>query len=54
MTDDEVETHVVLDDGREIHFEEWWVRHRAAVPARRFVQTNLATSTPAPGRPRRR
>ncbi|WP_028047090.1 2-phospho-L-lactate transferase [Cellulomonas sp. URHE0023] len=49
MTDDEVETHVVLDDGREIHFEEWWVRHRAAVPARRFVQTNLAVSSPAPG-----
>lgn len=49
MTDDEVETHVVLDDGREIHFEEWWVRHRAAIPARSFVQTNLSTSTPAPG-----
>ena len=49
MTDDEVETQVVLEDGREIHFEEWWVRHRAAIPARRFVQTNLATSTPAPG-----
>jgi LPPG:FO 2-phospho-L-lactate transferase len=49
MTDDEVETHVVLDDGREIHFEEWWVRHRAAIPARRFVQTNLATAEPAPG-----
>lgn len=49
MTDDEVETHVVLDDGREIHFEEWWVRHRAATPARGFVQTNLATATPAPG-----
>ena len=49
MTDDEVETHVVLDDGREIHFEEWWVRHRAATPARAFVQTNLATAAPAPG-----
>ncbi|WP_426595187.1 2-phospho-L-lactate transferase [Cellulomonas sp. McL0617] len=49
MSDDEVETHVVLDDGREIHFEEWWVRYRAALPARRFVQTNLAASTPAPG-----
>ena len=49
MTDDEVETHVVTEDGREIHFEEWWVRYRAALPAARFVQTNLATATPAPG-----
>ncbi|GEK20796.1 2-phospho-L-lactate transferase [Cellulomonas xylanilytica] len=49
MTDDEVETHVVLADGREVHFEEWWVRHRAALPAVRFVQTNLATAVPAPG-----
>ncbi|KQR11013.1 2-phospho-L-lactate transferase [Cellulomonas sp. Leaf334] len=49
MTDDEVETHVVTTDGRELHFEEWWVRHRAALPAARFVQTNLATATPAPG-----
>ncbi|MFW8745839.1 2-phospho-L-lactate transferase CofD family protein, partial [Mesorhizobium japonicum] len=28
-TDDEVETHVVTDDG-ELHFEEWWTRLRAA------------------------
>ncbi|WP_456786557.1 2-phospho-L-lactate transferase [Cellulomonas sp. P5_C5] len=49
MTDDEVETHVVTADGQELHFEEWWVRHRAALPATRFVQTNLASATPAPG-----
>lgn len=49
MTDDEVETHIVLEDGRELHFEEWWVRHRAALPAARFVQTNVDTATPAPG-----
>ncbi|KRD41583.1 2-phospho-L-lactate transferase [Cellulomonas sp. Root930] len=49
MTDDEVETHVLTADGRDLHFEEWWVRHRAALPAARFVQTNLATATPAPG-----
>lgn len=49
MTDDEVETHVVTVDGRELHFEEWWVRHRATLPAAHFVQTNLATATPAPG-----
>jgi len=49
MTDDEVETHVEVEDGRTIHFEEWWVRHRAALPARRFVQTNVETARPAPG-----
>jgi len=49
MTDDEVETHVVVTDGQEMHFEEWWVRHRAALQATRFVQTNLATAAPAPG-----
>ncbi|GAB3138433.1 2-phospho-L-lactate transferase [Marisediminicola antarctica] len=46
VSDDEVETNVeIIDpaDGtrRVIHFEEWWVRHRAAVPARRFVQRGI-------------
>jgi LPPG:FO 2-phospho-L-lactate transferase len=46
VTDDEVETNVeIIDpsDGslRVIHFEEWWVRHRAAVPARRFIQRGI-------------
>ncbi len=53
MTDQEVETHVVVDDGptgeRLLHFEEWWVRHRAALPARRFVQVGLEDAVPAPG-----
>ena len=36
-TDDRLETHVVVDEGegqRAIHFQEWWVRHHAAVPGR--------------------
>ena len=49
MSDDEVETHVELADGRLIHFEEWWVRHHATVPARRFVQVGLEGAAPAPG-----
>jgi LPPG:FO 2-phospho-L-lactate transferase len=52
MSDDEVETHVEVElhgEVRTIHFEEWWVRHRAAVPARRFVQVGVEASTPAPG-----
>src|SRR5215472_12379546 len=34
MTDDTVETHVTLHDGNVIHFQEWWVRLHAQVPAR--------------------
>lgn len=55
MTDQEVETHVVVADPdapggeRTIHFEEWWVRHRAGLPALRFVQTGLQTASAAPG-----
>lgn len=49
MSDQPVETHVEVDDGRVIHFEEWWVRHRAALPARRFVQAGVEHAAPAPG-----
>lgn len=48
VTDDEVETHVVTDEGS-MHFQEWWTRHRASLPARRFEQQNVSTATPAPG-----
>ena len=53
MTDVPVETHVVVDDGEggehAIHFQEWWVRMRAAVPARRFVVAGMDRAAPAPG-----
>jgi LPPG:FO 2-phospho-L-lactate transferase len=49
MSDQPVETHVEVADGRLIHFEEWWVRHRAALPARRFVQVGVESAAPAPG-----
>ncbi|TXN29874.1 2-phospho-L-lactate transferase [Lacisediminihabitans profunda] len=49
-TDDEVETHVVVDDaGTSMHFQEWWTRHRAALPARAFVQHRVEAARPAPG-----
>jgi LPPG:FO 2-phospho-L-lactate transferase len=32
-----------------IHFQEWWVRHRAALPAHGFVQVGVADAKPAPG-----
>jgi LPPG:FO 2-phospho-L-lactate transferase len=50
VTDDEVETHVVVDaDGATLHFQEWWTRHRAALPALGFVQRNVERARPAPG-----
>ncbi|EWT03824.1 2-phospho-L-lactate transferase, partial [Intrasporangium chromatireducens Q5-1] len=52
MTDTPVETHVVVDDGdgaRAIHFQQWWVKHRAALPAERFVVAGLDGAAPAPG-----
>jgi LPPG:FO 2-phospho-L-lactate transferase len=48
-TNDEVETHVVAEDGTDLHFQEWWTRHRATLPAARFVQTNVDAASPAPG-----
>jgi LPPG:FO 2-phospho-L-lactate transferase len=47
-TDDRVETHVVVDDTA-MHFQEWWVRHRAALPAKRFVFVGAEESKPAAG-----
>ena len=52
MTDTPVETHVVVEqegEQRAIHFQEWWVRHRAELPAERFV-----VAGPRPGDPRTR
>ena len=48
-TDDEVETHVVVDGGGSMHFQEWWTRHRASITAQRFESVGVAESTPAPG-----
>lgn len=48
MTDSEVETHVLVDGG-ELHFQEWWTRHRAAIPALGFVQRGIDAARPAPG-----
>jgi LPPG:FO 2-phospho-L-lactate transferase len=52
MSDDRVETHVVVsEDGAEhaIHFQEWWLRHRAALPARSIVAVGAEDAHPAPG-----
>jgi LPPG:FO 2-phospho-L-lactate transferase len=54
MSDQRVETHVVVSDpetGRQqaIHFQEWWVRHRAALEPSAFVQVGVDDARPAPG-----
>lgn len=52
MTDQRCETHVVVElDGRRqaIHFQEWWIRHRAKLRAHAFVQVGLDRAEPAPG-----
>jgi LPPG:FO 2-phospho-L-lactate transferase len=52
MTDDRCETHVVVDlDGsrRAIHFQEWWIKHRVALPAHAFVQVGVDAATPGEG-----
>lgn len=55
-TDTEVDTYVRVDPslpeaaGRdELHFQEWWTRYRASIPADGFEQRNLDEARPAPG-----
>ena len=61
MSNERAETHVVVDDPSgaldsngapmriAIHFQEWWVRYRAALPAHEFVIVGIDDARPAPG-----
>ena len=54
MTDDRVETHVVVDGDepgtrRAIHFQEWWIKHRAGRPAHDIVLVGVDDATAGPG-----
>jgi LPPG:FO 2-phospho-L-lactate transferase len=55
MTDDRVETHVAIADAdspsgkRVVHFQEYWVRLHASVPAEQLVFVGLEDATPGPG-----
>jgi LPPG:FO 2-phospho-L-lactate transferase len=55
MTDDRVETHVEMKGdgevggGSTVHFQEWWVRLHAEVPAARILFTGAENARPAPG-----
>ncbi|GGS99432.1 2-phospho-L-lactate transferase [Planobispora rosea] len=52
MSDDRTETHVVITDERgrrAVHFQEWWVRLRASVPAEQIILVGADEARPAPG-----
>ena len=55
VTDDRVETHVVVDDPdmgdkaqKAIHFQEWWIRHKGELPAHRFASIGADQATVLP------
>lgn len=53
MSDDRVETHVTVDlpevGRRAIHFQSWWIEHRASLPAHAIVAVGADQATPGPG-----
>jgi LPPG:FO 2-phospho-L-lactate transferase len=58
MSDERVETHIIVADPdtdpdsgtkKALHFQEWWVKYRAALPASEFVYIGQADARPAPG-----
>ena len=52
MTDAEVDTVVTVDDDgvdRQMHFQEWWTRHRASLTPLRFENPGIEAAAPAPG-----
>ncbi|MEZ3161912.1 2-phospho-L-lactate transferase [Microbacterium sp. BWT-B31] len=54
MTDAEVDTTVTVRDAacgqqRDLHFQEWWTRHRATLEPVRFTNPGVEAAVPAPG-----
>jgi LPPG:FO 2-phospho-L-lactate transferase len=55
MSDDRVETHIAIADPesasgrRVVHFQEYWVRLHAEVPAEAVIVVGLEDSSPGPG-----
>ncbi len=48
-TDDRVETRITTVDGRDLHFQEYWVRERAAPEVAGVRLAGAPTARPAPG-----
>ncbi|MFF5726720.1 2-phospho-L-lactate transferase [[Kitasatospora] papulosa] len=52
MSDDRVETHVAVEadgESKAVHFQEYWVKLRASVPAQAIVPVGAEQAKPAPG-----
>jgi LPPG:FO 2-phospho-L-lactate transferase len=52
MSDVQAETHVTVTENgtrRAMHFQEWWIRHRAALPAEAITLVHHSELLPAPG-----
>jgi LPPG:FO 2-phospho-L-lactate transferase len=61
MSDDRVETHVVVEDPETpaegavprplvaLHFQEWWIRYQAGLPAQSITPIGADTARPGPG-----
>jgi LPPG:FO 2-phospho-L-lactate transferase len=49
MTDTEVDTHILLEGGGRLHFQEWWTRHRATLAPVAFQNPGIEGAVPAPG-----
>lgn len=60
MSNERAETHVIVDDPTgaraddgqplrtAIHFQEWWIRYRASLPAHGFILVGIETAMPGP------
>jgi LPPG:FO 2-phospho-L-lactate transferase len=49
VSDDRIETRIHTTDGRDLHFQEWWVGERAASDVARVEFRGADTALPAPG-----
>jgi LPPG:FO 2-phospho-L-lactate transferase len=52
MSNDRIETHVTVDhDGerKAMHFQQWWLEHKAEIPAQSFAFVGADTAIAAPG-----
>lgn len=55
MTNERAETHVIVDSPDDpgnriaVHFQEWWIKYRASLPAYDFVIIGIEDAKPAPG-----
>ncbi|MFA9445116.1 2-phospho-L-lactate transferase [Egicoccus sp. AB-alg6-2] len=49
VTDDPVETRIHTSDGRDLHFQEYWVRERARPQVAEIAFAGAADAEPAPG-----